>query len=152
MNREDMGRDCEFEFCVSKMRLLPVTFGSRNTKGKKVHFHSHPGESLATSWGTTKNRHFLWGRPFTLITNCRALVWRMDSKGHNHAAVQRLQLVEMLGYDFTIANRTGAMLEDANYFSRLGEDIHVNPLLKDSLSIAREAYINKPPSTDPLGD
>jgi hypothetical protein len=58
----------------------------------------------------------------------------------------------MLGYDFTIANRTGVMLEDANYFSRLGEDIQFDPLLKDYLSIAREAYLNSPPSIDPLGD
>jgi hypothetical protein len=78
MNREDSGGDCEFEFCVSKMSLLPVALGSRMTKGNEVHFHSHPGESLAASWGTTKNRHFLWGRPFTLMTNCRALVWLMD--------------------------------------------------------------------------
>jgi hypothetical protein len=150
MNREDAGGECEFEFCVSKMRLLPVAFGSRKTKGNEVHFHSHPGESLAASWGTTKNRHFLWGRIFTLVTDCRALMWLMDYKGHNHA-VRRLQL-EMLGYAFTIVNRTGAMLEDANYFSRLGEDIHVDPLLKDYLSIARQAYIDNPPSTEPLGD
>jgi hypothetical protein len=38
MNREDAGGDCKFELCVSKMRLLPVAFGSRKTKGKKVHF------------------------------------------------------------------------------------------------------------------
>lgn len=50
-----------------------------------------------------------------MITDCRALVWLMDYKGHNHA-VWRLQL-EMLGYDFIIANRTGVMLEDAKYFS-----------------------------------
>jgi hypothetical protein len=58
----------------------------------------------------------------------------------------------MLGYAFTVANRPGAMLEDANYFSRLGEDIHVDPLLKDYLAIARQAYINNPPSAEPLGD
>jgi hypothetical protein len=77
-------------------------------------------------------------------------MWLMDYKGHNHA-VRRLQL-EMLGYSFTIVNRTGAMLEDANYFSRLGEDINVDPLLKDYLSIARQAYITNPPSAEPLGD
>jgi hypothetical protein len=85
MNREHAGGNCDFELCVSKMRLLPIAFGSRKTKGNEVHFHSHPGESLAASWGTTKNCHFLWGRPFTLITDCHALVWLMDYKGHNHA-------------------------------------------------------------------
>jgi hypothetical protein len=123
MNREDAGGSCKSELCVSKMRLLPVAFGSRKTKGNEVHFYSHPGESLAASRGTTKNCNFLWGRPFTLITDCRALVWLMDYKGHDHA-VRRLQL-KMLGYNF---------------------------ILEDYLSIAREAYVNQPPSTDPLGD
>jgi hypothetical protein len=150
MNREDAGGACEFELCVSKMRLLPVAFGSRKTKGNEEHFHSHPGESLAASWGMTKNWHFLWGREFSLMTDYRALIWLMDNKGHNHA-VRRLQL-EMLGYAFTIVNRPGAMLEDANYFSRLGADIHVDPLLKDYLSIARQAYVENPPSAEPLGD
>jgi hypothetical protein len=35
MHREDAGGACEFEFCDSKMRLLPVAFGSRMTKGNK---------------------------------------------------------------------------------------------------------------------
>ena len=44
----------------------------------------------------------------------------MSYTGHNHA-VQRLQL-EMHGYDFTIVHRLERMLEDANYFLRVGED------------------------------
>jgi hypothetical protein len=74
MKRETAGGDCEFEFCVSKMRLLPVVFGSRKTKGNKVHFHSHHEESLAASWATINNRHLLWGRPFTFMMGCRVLV------------------------------------------------------------------------------
>ncbi len=58
MNREIAGGDCEFEFCVSKHRLLPVSFGSRKTKGNEIHFHSHPGESLAATCSVIKNRHF----------------------------------------------------------------------------------------------
>ena len=106
MKREDAGGECEFEFTRSSLlRLMPCAFGSRKCVGNEIHFHSHPGESLAASWSITKNRHFLWGRPFTLMTDCRALVWLLDYKGHNHA-VKRLQL-ELLGYWFTIANRSG---------------------------------------------
>jgi hypothetical protein len=135
MNREDAGGECEFELCLSKLRLLPVALGSRKTKGNEVHFHSHPGGSLAVTWSTLKNGHFLWGRMYTLITDCKALMWLMDYKGNNHAV--RLLQLEMLGYAFTIWHRSGAMLEDANYFSRLGADIHIDPLLKEYLSIAR---------------
>ena len=149
MKREDAGGECEFEFTRSSLlRLMPCAFGSRKCVGNEIHFHSHPGESLAASWSVTKNRHFLWGRPFTLMTDCRALVWLLDYKGHNHA-VKRLQL-ELLGYWFTIANRSGSMLEDANYFSRLGEDISIDPLLRDYLSFARQMFTTNPPSPDPL--
>jgi hypothetical protein len=51
---------------------------------------------------------------------------------HNWLIVIRLQL-ELLAYWFTIAVRPGKMLEDANYFSRLGKDVHIDPLLKDYL-------------------
>jgi hypothetical protein len=44
------------------------------------------------------------------------------------------------------------MLEDADYLSRLGEDIHIDPLLKDYLSFARQAYFDGPPSSDLLND
>jgi hypothetical protein len=44
------------------------------------------------------------------------------------------------------------MLEDANYFSWLGEDIHLDPLLKDYLASACQAYIYNPPAAEPLGD
>jgi hypothetical protein len=74
----------------------------------------------------------------------------MSYKGHNHA-VKRLQL-ELLGYWFSIATRPGRMLEDANYFSRLGEDIHIDPLLKDYLGFARQSYVDGPPASHPLDD
>jgi hypothetical protein len=80
------------------------------------------------------------------MTDCRALIWLMSYKGHNHA-VKRLQL-ELLGYWFSIANRPGRMLED--YFSRLGEDIHIDPLLKDYLGFAQQSHVGGPPASDPL--
>jgi hypothetical protein len=36
------------------------------------------------------------------------------------------------------------MLEDVNFFSRLGKDIHINPLLKDYLSFGRQLYASHP--------
>jgi hypothetical protein len=49
MKREDEGGECKFAFCLSKLRLKPITFGSRKTAGNEKHFHSHPGEALAAS-------------------------------------------------------------------------------------------------------
>jgi hypothetical protein len=41
-------------------------------------------------------------------------------------------------------SKTRRMMEDANYFSRLGEDLHIDPLLKDYLSFARQQYVDNP--------
>jgi hypothetical protein len=54
----------------------------------------------------------------------------------NHAVVH-LQL-KPTGYWFSINNRPGRMLEDADHFSRLGADIHIDPVLIDYLSFARQ--------------
>ena len=121
-----------------------MALGSRRTVGNEKYLHSHPGEALAAIFGILKNRPFLWCRPFTLITDCRALLWLMSYKGTN-APVRRLQL-EMQGYFFTITHRTRDMLEDANYMSYLADDITLDPLLKDYLSFARQMYVNHPPT------
>ena len=99
----------------------------RKCVGTEKHLHSYPGEAVGAVWGITKNRHYLWGRQFTLITDHAALIWLMSYTGQNHA-VRRLQL-EMHGYDFTIVHRPERMLKDANYLSRVGEDGVMDPLL-----------------------
>jgi hypothetical protein len=76
------------------------------------------------------------------MTDCAAIRWLMTYKGNNHAVIC-LQL-ELLAYWFTIAVRPGTMLEDANYYSRLGKDVHIDPLLKDYLSFGRQLYVDHP--------
>jgi hypothetical protein len=133
MKREDNGSEREFERVKSKLRLHPVAFGGRKTVGNEKHFHLHHGESLAAAWATVKHRHFLWGRTFSLLSDCQAIMcWLMNYKERNHA-IKRLQL-EMAGYWFTITHRSGTMLANADYFSRLGADIHIDPLLVDHIS------------------
>jgi hypothetical protein len=144
MKREDEGGECEFKKLLTKLRLMPCGFGGRKTVGNEEHLHSHPGESLSAGWGITKNRHFLWGRPFKLLSDCRALLWLMNYKGHNHAII-RLQL-ELLGYWFTIVHRKEHMLAEANYFLRLGQDVHINPLMNDYLSFIQQLRKKYPPS------
>jgi hypothetical protein len=75
----------------------------------------------------------------------------LNYKGHNHAVI-RLQL-ELLGYWFTIVSRTGDLLmEDADYFSRMGEDIHSNPLMSDYLSFQRQLYDDNAPDKGEVND
>ena len=72
----------------------------------------------------------------------------MSYDGHNHA-VRRLQL-EMTGYWFTIVNRPGHMLEDANYFSRLNDNKQIDPLLKGYLEYSRQLYSKNMPDMDEI--
>ena len=73
----------------------------------------------------------------------------MSYDGHYNHAVRRLQL-EMTGYWFTIVNRPDHMLEDANYFSRLNTNQHIDPLLKGYLEYARKLYTNNTPDTNEI--
>jgi hypothetical protein len=148
MKDEIAGGPCRFDLTLKGLRLRPIAFGSRRTIGNEKHFHSYPGEALCASWAIIKNRHFLWGKEFTLLTDCRALIWIMNYNGHNHA-VKRLQL-ELIGYYFTICHRPGRMMEDANYLSRLNQDTSIDPLLKDYLSFARQVYSDNVPANGNL--
>jgi hypothetical protein len=74
----------------------------------------------------------------------------MRYKGHNHAVI-RLQL-ELLGYWITIAPRTGDLMADADYFSRMGADISPDPLMKDYLAFRRLLYNSNTPPTDDIND
>eukprot|EP00957_Ditylum_brightwellii_P123401 9408940-Ditylum_brightwellii.AAC.1 len=57
--------------------------------------------------------------------------------------------MELLNMFFTVVHRPGSMLEDANYLSRLGEDVHVDPLMKHYLEFARQIYTK---NTHPRGE
>eukprot|EP00957_Ditylum_brightwellii_P165563 12603961-Ditylum_brightwellii.AAC.1 len=57
--------------------------------------------------------------------------------------------MELLNMFFTVVHRPGCMLEDANYLSRLGEDVHIDLLMKHYLEFARQMYTqNTPPKGD----
>jgi hypothetical protein len=63
--------------------------------------------------------------------------------------------LELLGYWFSINHGPARMMEDANFFSRLGEYyVHLDPILKDYLAFAHQLlYSNSPPSSsDPINE
>jgi len=125
---EDAGGPCHFELAVNgHLRLYPIAFGCRRCVGNEVHFHSHPGEATAAAYAMSKNRYLLWGRPFTLITDCYALLWILQYQEDN-PALRRLQL-GLLGLWFTVVHRANKLNADPDYWSRIGQDIHFDPLL-----------------------
>ena len=93
-------------------------------------------EALAVNFGIHKWRVFLWGRAFTLLTDCRALIWLLSYEGTN-AAVRRLQF-EILGFWFTIWHRPESANKDADGISRIGVDYSIDPTLAHYYKLAYE--------------
>jgi hypothetical protein len=91
-------------------------------------------KALAVNFGIDKWRIFLWGKEFTVLTNCRALVWLLSYEGTN-AAVCRLQF-KILGYWFTICHQSAAANADTNGLSRLALDFTIDPALHEYYNIA----------------
>ena len=140
MKEEDEGGKCKFDLCLSKLRLHPVCFGSRKCVNNERFFHSYVGEATAAAWAIVKNRHFLWARPFTLLTDCHALAWLMSYTGNN-AAIRRL-ILEMSGYWFTIEHRNNKMMQDPDYWSRLDHDCDIDPLNREYVFNFKDLWKN----------
>ena len=88
MHREVKGGECEFDKTIdSNLRLFPNAFGGRKTFGNEKYCHSHPGEALAAMWDILKNRHYIWGVDFSLISDCRALRWLQNFDEDNKAII-----------------------------------------------------------------
>jgi hypothetical protein len=137
MNNEIKGHKCEFDISTkSKLRLYPIGFSGRKCSTSESFLHSFMNEALAVNFGIDKWRIFLWGKEFTVLTDCRALIWLLSYEGTN-AAVRRLQF-EILGYWFTICHRSAAANADTDGLSRLALDFSIDPSLQDYYKIAAD--------------
>ena len=148
MIEEDAGAKCKFDLCLSKLRLHPICFGSRKCIHNEKLFHSFIGEATAAAWAIVKNRHFLWAKPFTLLTDCNALAWLLNYKGNN-AVIRRLML-EMTGYWFTIEHRNNKMMQDPDYWSRLDHDCDINQQMKEYVLNFKDLWNLYKPDTDEI--
>jgi hypothetical protein len=137
MNKEINGGPCLFDTSTScKLRLYPIGFSGRKCSTAESYLHSFMNEALAVNFGIDKWRIFLWGKEFTVLTDCRALIWLMSYEGTN-AAVRRLQF-EILGYWFTICHRSAAANADTDGISRLALDFTIDPALEEYYKIAND--------------
>ena len=145
MKREDAGGECQFDIKKSGLRLLPCAFGCRMTRGNEKFYHSYYGEATALKFGISKNQHVLYGRPFTHIGDCIAIKWIMSYDDSNHV-IRRIQM-ELVSWWFTLCHRPNRMMIDADYFSRLGIDLHIDPLLHQYITMAESQYKSNPPAS-----
>lgn len=52
----------------------PIAFASRMFRGAEGNYDSYDQEALAMVYGIKQFRHYVYGTPFTVITDCQALL------------------------------------------------------------------------------
>jgi hypothetical protein len=143
MAEEDAGGVCKFDLTIHGLRLFPCSFGSRTCHPNEEFLHSYVGEAKALQYGVKKNHHLCYGRPFTNIGDCVGIRWIMFYNGSN-PVIKRIQL-ELMGWWMTIVHRPRRMNIAPDYFSKLGNEFHFDPLLNKYQRIAAENQNHHPP-------
>ena len=93
-----------------------VAYASRSNNSAEAKYSSYEGECLAAVWAVAHFRCYLFGNPFTLITDHQPLKWLMESdKLTGKLARWALLLQE---YDFQVVHRPGKVNLDADGLSR----------------------------------
>ena len=118
------------------LRLLSVAFGSCLSIGNTKYFHSSVGKAIdATSCILEKLAIFI-GTHFYPYQQLYCLIWLMRYKD-NDVIVKQLQL--------KIQHITIIIWMNMPTMSRLGEDMHINPLLEHHLSSSYQDYLKYHP-------
>ena len=114
---EEAGNKCIFDSQMNGLRLHPVLFESKALTGPACSDHSHPGEAKAGDFATTKFRYFLWGKPFTWITDCSSLRAFFEQRDMPNHQLERVRM-RMLCYQFTIVHRNSNMVKEVDLLTR----------------------------------
>ena len=100
----------------------PVAFASRTLKPSERNYAQVEKEALSLIYGITKFHKYLYGRPFTLVTNHRPLTTILGPKnGVPSLAAARMQRWSLLlsAYSYNIEFRPTAAHANADGLSRL---------------------------------
>ena len=147
MNREIQGATCEFDLTTKGLRLHPILFNSKKTKGNECHCHGHVGEAKAGQWAMDSERYYLWGAKFTWLVDCKGLLWILFYDGPNH--IIRRWIVQIMGYFFTIHYREPKMMVECDGLSRLDQP---DPLLIEYEDYIKTLKQKHPPASKDVHD
>ena len=82
-----------------------MAFTSRMNSRAESAFSSYEGEVSAVVYAVQRFRYYLWGQPFKLITDCKAMQW-LTSTAKLRSKIARWSLI-LAEYDFEIEHRAG---------------------------------------------
>ncbi|XP_075795997.1 uncharacterized protein LOC142831036 [Pelodiscus sinensis] len=97
----------------------PVLYLSRKLLPRERAYATIEKEALAVKWAIDTLRYYLWGNKFKLVTDHAPLVW-LNSMKETNARIMRWYLA-LQPYCFEVVHRPGATHQNADFFSRIGE-------------------------------
>ncbi|XP_065224345.1 uncharacterized protein K02A2.6-like [Planococcus citri] len=127
----------------------PIAFVSRKLTPTEQRYSQIDKEALSIYWGTRKFFNYLFGRKFTLITDCRPL----QSIFAAHAAKPSLSATRLLhyaiflqGFDYEIKYRRSEQNANADFVSRFPyNEVDVNQI--DTPTFLQKELLQKIPVT-----
>ncbi|CAK1588948.1 unnamed protein product [Parnassius mnemosyne] len=114
---------------VIEGRQHAVAYMSMRTTEAESRYHSYELETLAVVRATKHFRQYLYGRKFTVITECNTL----KASKHKKDLLPRIHRwwAFLQNYDFEVEYRKGERLQHADFFSRNPTEFTVNIMTRD---------------------
>lgn len=106
-----MQQDCDGE-------LHPIHYMSRRTTNAESRYTSYELEALAVIEGIKKFRHYLYGKHFKIVTDCKAFQMTLNKKDLALSTKVARWVLFLQDYDFTIEHREGSRMRHADALSR----------------------------------
>ena len=94
-----------------------VAYVSHTNTPAKSAFCSYEREVSDVYWVVQRFRYYLWGRPFRLITDCKAMEWLVRTLARLRSKLARWSMV-LSKYELEIVHRPGANNVVPGYTSR----------------------------------
>ncbi|CAH2094786.1 unnamed protein product [Euphydryas editha] len=96
--------------------LHPVQYMSRKTNEAQSRYSSYELEAMAVIEGIKKFRHYLYGIPFKIVTDCKAFEMTLRKKDLTPKVARWVLFLDE--YDFEVEHRSGSKMRHADALSR----------------------------------
>lgn len=111
------------------LTLAPVSFFSQATNKAETNYHSFELEMLAILRSIKRFHIYLYGIPFTVVTDCNSLVFALNKINLNQRIAR--WTLELQDYTFKVKHRDGKQMSHVDALSRIVCHIESMPLQKE---------------------
>ena len=96
-----------------------IMYASRALTETEKKYHSYEQEALALVWSVELFRHYVYGRHFTVRSDCRSLKWL---KSRTDTARVMRWVMRLQEFDFTVVHRPGRLAGNVDPLTRENTD------------------------------